>query len=53
VVTIPEARLLVLEGTEVTMRCEANGIPTPRVTWLKAGRSIVTGRKYEITVSSI
>ena len=51
VVTIPEADMLVLEETEVTMRCEANGIPSPRLTWMREGRTIVTGRKYDITVS--
>ncbi|MBN3302329.1 HMCN1 protein, partial [Amia calva] len=39
------SEVTVTHGSDVTMQCEAEGVPRPALTWLKDGRPVVSGRE--------
>ncbi|XP_066048296.1 hemicentin-1 [Chamaea fasciata] len=38
------SEVVVTQGSEISLECEAQGIPEPAVTWLKDGRALGSGR---------
>uniref|UniRef100_A0A8C9UE41 Hemicentin 1 n=1 Tax=Serinus canaria TaxID=9135 RepID=A0A8C9UE41_SERCA len=42
------SEVIVTQGSEISLECEAQGIPEPAVMWLKDGRALGSGR--EVTV---
>ncbi|MBN3312119.1 HMCN1 protein, partial [Atractosteus spatula] len=38
----------VTRGTDVTLQCEAEGVPRPALTWLKDGHPLVNGRGVQV-----
>ena len=37
-----------IAGSKVVLECIANGVPKPRVTWLRDGLPVVFGSEYSI-----
>ncbi|NXE93182.1 HMCN1 protein, partial [Menura novaehollandiae] len=51
--TIPHSgphpsEVVVTQGSEISLECEAQGIPEPAVTWMKDGRALVGGRDVAV-----
>ncbi|NWT15620.1 HMCN1 protein, partial [Vireo altiloquus] len=42
------SEVVVTQGSEVSLECEAQGIPEPAVTWLKDGRALAGGRDVAV-----
>ncbi|XP_031431207.1 LOW QUALITY PROTEIN: hemicentin-1 [Clupea harengus] len=42
------AELTVTRGTDVTLECEAEGVPRPAITWLKDGRPVTHGNGAQV-----
>lgn len=40
--------MTVVRGGDVTLQCEADGVPRPAITWLKDGRPLGTGSGVQI-----
>ncbi|ROL43461.1 Hemicentin-1, partial [Anabarilius grahami] len=38
----------VTRGGDITLKCEADGVPRPAISWMKDGRPLSTGRKAQI-----
>ena len=43
----------VVEGNRLRLMCSVTGLPSPKISWFKDGRQIVSGEPYLITVSRI
>ena len=37
----------IIEGGKITLHCSASGNPTPRITWVKDGKTVATGETLE------
>ena len=44
----PKATLVASKGSDVVLRCEAEGFPRPQVTWSVNNTEILGGDKYSI-----
>ncbi|OWK57262.1 Hemicentin-1 [Lonchura striata] len=42
------SEVIVTQGSEISLECEAQGIPEPAVTWLKDGRALGSGRDVAV-----
>uniref|UniRef100_A0A8C3N479 Hemicentin-1 n=1 Tax=Geospiza parvula TaxID=87175 RepID=A0A8C3N479_GEOPR len=42
------SEVIVTQGSEISLECEAQGIPEPAVTWLKDGRALGSGREVAV-----
>ncbi|XP_063057327.1 hemicentin-1 isoform X2 [Engraulis encrasicolus] len=42
------AEVTVTRGTDVTLECEAEGVPRPAITWLKDGRPVAHGNGAQV-----
>ncbi|NXW73911.1 HMCN1 protein, partial [Hirundo rustica] len=42
------SEVVVTQGSEISLECEAQGIPTPAVMWLKDGRALGSGRDVAV-----
>uniref|UniRef100_A0A8C3DQA4 Hemicentin-1 n=1 Tax=Corvus moneduloides TaxID=1196302 RepID=A0A8C3DQA4_CORMO len=42
------SEVVVTQGSEMSLECEAQGIPEPAVTWLKDGRALGSGRDVAV-----
>lgn len=40
--------IIVTRGKNISLECEVQGIPQPKVTWMKDGRPLTKGRGMEI-----
>lgn len=40
--------IIVIRGKSISLECEVQGIPQPKVTWMKDGRPLTKGRGMEI-----
>ena len=40
-----QANQTVIEGATASLRCNATGNPTPKITWTKDGQTVATGDK--------
>ena len=44
----PKAKLIASKGSDVVMRCDAEGFPRPDITWSVNGSEIRDGDKYSV-----
>ncbi|XP_009081115.1 PREDICTED: LOW QUALITY PROTEIN: hemicentin-1-like, partial [Acanthisitta chloris] len=42
------SEVIVTQGSEVSLECEAQGIPEPAVTWMKDGHALASGRDVSV-----